>query len=87
MSYRISVAASILCCAIPAFAQQAPAPSPAPAPKVEANPISNHLRSDLADSAKNMVAAADEMPADKYSYQPTPQQMTFAHLVVHATTG
>ena len=31
-----------------------------------------------------MVAAADEMPADKYSFSPTPQQMTFAHLIVHA---
>ena len=85
MSYRITIATAILCCAMPVFAQQASAP--ASAPKIETNPISNHLRNDLADSAKNMVAAADEMPADKYSYQPTPQQMTFAHLVVHATTG
>jgi len=23
------------------------------------------------------------MPADKFSYKPTPEQMTFAHLVVH----
>jgi len=34
-----------------------------------------------------MVAAAEEMPADKYSFQPTPQQMTFAHLIVHVTNG
>src|SRR5580658_1666887 len=87
MNYRITTAAAILCFAMPVFAQQAPAPASAPAPKIETNPISNHLRSDLADSAKNLVAAADEMPADKYSYQPTPQQMTFAHLVVHATSG
>ncbi|MFZ0038667.1 MAG: hypothetical protein WAK91_14650, partial [Candidatus Acidiferrales bacterium] len=60
MSYRITIAGAILCFAMPVFAQQAPAP--APAPKIETNPISNHLRSDLADSAKNMVAAADEMP-------------------------
>jgi DinB superfamily len=83
MSYQITVAATILCCAIPVFAQQTPAP--AAAPKIESNPISNHLRSDIAESAKNIVAAAEVMPADKYSYQPTPQQMTFAHLIVHAT--
>ena len=33
--------------------------------------------------AKNLVGAAEEMPADKYSYRPTPEQMTFAHLIVH----
>jgi DinB superfamily len=81
--YGIRIAATILGCAIPVFARQVPAP--AAAPKIESNPISNHLRSDLAESAKNMVAAAEEMPADKYSFQPTPQQMTFAHLIVHAT--
>ena len=32
-----------------------------------------------------MIAAADEMPADKYNFSPTPQQMTFAHLILHAT--
>jgi hypothetical protein len=30
-----------------------------------------------------MVAAADEMPADKFSFRPTPAQITFAHLVMH----
>jgi len=80
---RIVLTIAVLCFALPACAQQAP-PS---APKVESTPISNHLRSDLAESAKNLVAAAEEMPADKYSYQPTPQQMTFAHLIVHATQG
>jgi hypothetical protein len=60
------------------FAQQA-----APAP--ETNPVSNMVRLTLERSAKNMVAAADEMPADKYSYSPTPEQITFGHLVVHVT--
>jgi hypothetical protein len=78
--FLCSLAAILFFC-IPAFAQQ----SAAPAAKPEANPISNHLRDDIADNAKNMVAAADEMPADKYNFSPTPQQMTFAHLIVHAT--
>jgi DinB superfamily len=87
MNCRISIAAAILCCAMPALAQQGSAPSAAPAQKVETNPISNHLRSDVAESAKYMVAAAEEMPADKYTFQPTPQQMTFAHLIVHVTNA
>ena len=51
----------------------------------ETNPVSNMLRASLARSAKNIVAAAEEMPADKYSYSPTPEQMTFGHLIVHIT--
>lgn len=69
--------------AAPVCAQQAAPAAPAAKPP-EANPISLHLREDLADNAKNMVAAADEMPADKYSFSPTPQQITFGHLIMHA---
>jgi hypothetical protein len=87
MSRRIELVLAILIFVPPALGQQTPtpAPAPAPAPKIETTPISNQLRSDLADSARDFVAAADEMPADKYTYQPTPQQMTFAHLIVHTT--
>src|ERR1700678_829805 len=51
----------------------------------ETNAVSNMVRQVLERSAKNMVAAADEMPADKYNYSPTPEQITFGHLVVHVT--
>lgn len=47
------------------------------------NPVSDTVRTILERYSKNMVAAADEMPADKYSFHPTPAQMTFGHLVVH----
>jgi len=33
------------------------------------------------------MAAADEMPADKYSYKPTPAQMTFGAIVAHLADG
>jgi hypothetical protein len=32
----------------------------------------------------NIEAAADQMPADKYSYRLTPGQMTFAEWVIHS---
>jgi uncharacterized damage-inducible protein DinB len=48
-----------------------------------ASPVSDALRASLARSSKNMVAAAEAMPADKYDYKPTPQQNSFAHLVLH----
>lgn len=76
-----TAAIAILFAAGPALAQQSAAPPAQPV----ANPISGHLRDDVADSAKDMVAAAEEMPADKYSFSPTPQQMSFAHLIVHST--
>ena len=47
------------------------------------NPVSDTVRTILERASKNMVAAAEEMPPDKYIYHPTPAQMTFAHLVVH----
>lgn len=52
-------------------------------PSGAANPIVTTVRQMEARYAKNLVGAADEMPADKYSYRPTPEQMTFAHLIMH----
>jgi DinB superfamily len=62
-----------------AVAQQAPAP----ATDLIANPVATAVRSSLERQSKNIIAATDEMPADKYSYQPTPAQITFGHLVMH----
>jgi hypothetical protein len=47
------------------------------------NPVSTVLREILPRQQKNLVAAVETMPADKYSFKPTPQQMTFGHLVAH----
>src|SRR3974390_2213818 len=49
------------------------------------NPVSTALRTILPRQQKNILAAIDAMPADKFSYKPTPDQITFAHLVVHIT--
>jgi uncharacterized damage-inducible protein DinB len=48
-----------------------------------ANPVSDAVRVLLARDSKNLVAAAELMPADKYGYHPTPAQMTFAQLIAH----
>lgn len=47
------------------------------------NPISNGLRDFLPGREKNTVAAVEAMPADKFGYKPTPDQMSFGHLVGH----
>jgi len=57
---------------------QAAAPAQA-----SSNPVVSTVRQMEARQSKNLIAAAEEMPADKYTYRPTPPQITFAHLVMH----
>jgi len=47
------------------------------------NPVSSTVKAQLSRFAKNMVAAAEAMPAEKYSYKPTPEMNTYGHLVLH----
>jgi len=54
-----------------------------PATFAQTNPISSALRESLAGRQKNTVAAFEAMPAEKYGYKPTPDQMTFGHLAAH----
>jgi hypothetical protein len=49
------------------------------------NPVSDAVREILARQKNNLLAAVDEMPADKFGYSPTPAQMTFGHLLMHTT--
>jgi hypothetical protein len=51
------------------------------------NPVSDVLREMLPGRQKNTVAAIEAMPADKFNYKPTPEQMTFGHLAAHITEG
>ena len=67
--------AALLLLPFAAGAQQAATP--------EANPVSNGLRRLVETESRNTVAAAEAMPADKYSFRPTPPQITFGHLVAH----
>jgi hypothetical protein len=48
-----------------------------------ANPVSTAVKNQLPRFSKNMVAAAEAMPADKYGFKPTPEMNSFAHLVMH----
>src|SRR5258708_6263309 len=47
------------------------------------NPVSTALRDILPGRQKNTVAAVEAMPAEKFSYKPSADQMTFGRLVVH----
>ena len=47
------------------------------------NPVSSALKEILPGRQKNTIAAVEAMPADKFNYKPTADQMTFGHLVAH----
>lgn len=47
------------------------------------NPVSSALRTLAQRGQRNLVAAAEEMPADKYGFKPTPAQMSFGEVMGH----
>ena len=51
------------------------------------NPVTDVLRDALTGRQKNTVAAIEEMPADKFAFKPTPEQMSFGHLAAHIVEG
>ncbi len=85
------VAITVLMAASSAFAQQAaPAASAPPAGGAAApdmapvaNPVSGFVKAGVARYEKNMVAAAEAMPAEKYGYKPSPEMNSFGHLIMH----
>jgi len=72
MTLRVSLAVLALSFA-PALAAQAP--------------VADALRANAMRYGKNLTAAAEVMPADKYAFKPTPAQMSFADIVVHLNEG
>jgi hypothetical protein len=65
-----------------AIAQAASAPAQAPYAR-PANPVTDEVRAVLARESKNLTGSAELMPADKYSFRPTPAQWTFGELMAH----
>ena len=77
--FKISFAVIVFSlCAI----AQTPAAAPASTSPYE-GPVSSSLRMLLGRSQGNTLGAIEAMPAGKFSYKPTPEQITFGHLVVH----
>lgn len=74
---RLTIAALMFAFAAAAFAQ-----SKEPG-QTTSNPVVTTVRQMEERQSKNLIGAAEEMPADKYSYRPTPEQITFAHLIMH----
>jgi hypothetical protein len=51
------------------------------------SPVADALRSLAQRNGQDLVAAAEEMPAGKYGYKPTPAQMSFGDVIAHLGGG
>jgi DinB superfamily len=50
-------------------------------------PVSDALRSSVTRAGKNFIAAAEDMPAGKYGFKPTPAQQSFGEVILHMAAG
>jgi hypothetical protein len=57
------------------------------AAQAPASPVADALRSQVQRAGRNLVAAAEEMPGAKYSFKPTPAQMSFGDVIAHLSGG
>jgi hypothetical protein len=84
MKYFLALVACFVCSvSAMAGAQAAASSAPAAASGPTKDPVATSLRVLLPRSRNNTLGAITAMPADKFSYKPTPDQMTFGHLIVH----
>jgi DinB superfamily len=68
---RIAALAAVLC----------------PALAIAQAPAADAFRENAASMGKNLIAAAELMPAEKYSFKPTPAQMSFGDIMAHLAGG
>jgi hypothetical protein len=52
-----------------------------------AAPVADAFREMTGHQSRNLVAAAEEMPAGKYGFKPTPAQMSFGDVIGHLSEG
>ncbi len=81
----VRFAVAVLVCAPIALAQaQSPQqPSSPPSGASVQNPVTSSARQIFERQQKNLIAAAEEMPADKYNFKPTEKQDTFGQMMAH----
>lgn len=53
----------------------------------QSNPVATAFRDDAKQKATNLIAAFEEVPADKYGYKPTPAQRSIGDVAMHLSGG
>src|SRR5271155_222554 len=71
------------CLVVPALLLLAASAVAQAAPAQVKDPVASALRDIFPNRQKNTIAAVEAMPADKFNYKPSADQMTFGHLVAH----
>ena len=69
-----SILVTVICLLAPIAVRAQSSPS---------NPVVASAQEIVERQSKYIASAADEMPADKYNYHPTPEQWTFAKIISH----
>ena len=62
-------------------------PLAAQSSKQSSSPVADAFRHNAAEASKNLVAALETMPADKFGYKPTPPQMSVGQIPTHLAEG
>ncbi len=84
---KINLVISLLfVCATVSVAQTASTAKSAGAAPTK-DPVATSLRMLVQRSQGNTVSAIEAMPADKFSFKPTADQITFAHLAAHIASS
>jgi len=65
--------------------QPATPPAPPPAPPCTENCLSKEVQTNYARVKDYIVKSADKMPAENYSFKPTPEIRSFARVLNHVT--
>jgi hypothetical protein len=89
MQFR-TLAAALAVAVAPQLASGQTAATAAPADtamRTVTNPVSTAFRDDAANFGKNLIAAAEDMPEDRYGFKPTAAQMSFRDIVSHLSQG
>lgn len=88
----VALSAAALCPSL--VSAQATTPTTAASPNTataarpaDTSPVASAFRDSYKELAKNLMAAADDMPADKYAFKPTPAQMSFGQIMTHLAQG
>jgi hypothetical protein len=85
--FTLALSAAALCPSILSAQATASTSTAAAAKPTDTAPVANAFRESYKELAKNLMAAGEDMPADKYAYKPTPAQMSFAQIMVHLAQG
>jgi hypothetical protein len=89
MIRRVSAAAAVALLAVSLSAQSTPTPTQAPAPNQPppSNPMDAQMRSQYAVVKSLLTRLADKMPAEAYSFAPTPEMAPFVKRVAHVVAA